>query len=204
MSIPEHFLVVDFEFTTFGNKRYGMPRAFFPEIIELGAVSIHAPVYQEVNPLQTFVKPRFFPKLTKECSDLTQIYQTDVDGGISFEALLALMQEHYTPEKTWFVAWGDSDRDVLREACNRYKAQYPFLYDDYVDLAEEYKLFYQHNRTVGLKAALEERNIQAVGLTHSALDDARNTAQLFNVLLSAGWTPRRKPQRDSAKTWKRG
>ena len=102
---------------------------------------------------------------------------------------------HYTPEKTWFVAWGDSDRDVLQEACNRYRAQYPFLYDDYVDLAEEYKLFYQRNRTIGLKTALDEQNLQAVGLTHSALDDARNTAQLFTFLLAAGWTPRRKPER---------
>ena len=204
MSMPEHFLVVDFEFTTFGNKRYGMPRAFFPEIIEIGAVSIHAPAFQETTPLQAFVKPRFFPKLTKECTDLTQIYQHDVDGGIAFEELLVLMQAHYTPEKTWFVAWGDSDRDVLQEACNRYRAQYPFLYDDYVDLAEEYKLFYQRNRTIGLKTALDEQNLQAVGLTHSALDDARNTAQLFTFLLAAGWTPRRKPERDPATSWKRG
>ena len=193
MSIPSHFFVVDFEFTTFGKKTFGKPRAFFPEIIELGAVSIHAPSFEETEPLQAFVKPRFFPKLTQECIDLTQIYQNNVDSGISFEALLSLMKMHYSPEKTWFVAWGDSDRDVLQEACNRYKTTYPFLFEDYVDLAEEYKLFYHHPRTPSLKLALEERQIQAVGLTHSALDDARNTAQLFADLVKAGWMPRRKP-----------
>ena len=192
MSIPNHFFVVDFEFTTFGKKTFGKPHAFFPEIIELGAVSIYAPAFEETEPLQAFVKPRFFPKLTQECIDLTQIYQNNVDSGISFEALLALMKMHYAAEKTWFVAWGDSDRTVLQEACKRYNSAYPFLFDDYVDLAEEYKLFHQHPRTPSLKLALEERQIQAVGLTHSALDDARNTAQLFTDLLKSGWTPRRK------------
>jgi len=48
-----------FEFTVhdFGP---GRPRAFFPEVIEAGAVQLSPPDYAETPLIQTFVKPQYF------------------------------------------------------------------------------------------------------------------------------------------------
>lgn len=185
------FLVADFEFTTF-HGTYGRPRAFFPEIIEAGAVLLEPPGYECTKPYQVFVKPRYFRKLTEECRNITLIAQKDVDSGISFEAMLAALTEYYQPGATFFAAWGNADRDVIHNACLRYKLPCPFSWDDYIDLAEEYKLFYGFERCHSLKHALEERQITQKGLSHLALDDAINAAQVMLHMIADGWTPDRK------------
>lgn len=196
MSVPamewrqRNFLVADFEFTTF-NGAYGRPRAFFPEIIEAGAVLLKPPGYEFTEPYQVFVRPQYFPKLTEECRNITLIKQQDVDGGISFEAMLAALGQYYQPGVTFFAAWGNADRDVIQNACLRYKLLCPFCWDDYIDLAEEYKSFYELERRHSLKHALEEREIVQKGLSHLALDDALNAAQVMLRMIEEGWTPGR-------------
>lgn len=183
-----NFLVADFEFTTFQGT-YGRPRAFFPEIIEAGAILLEPPEYECTEPYQVFVKPRYFPKLTEECRNITLIHQKDVDTGISFEAMLTALAEYYQPGVTFFAAWGNADRDVIHNACLRYKLPCPFSWEDYIDLAEEYKTFYGFERCHSLKHALEERKITQKGLSHLALDDAINAAQVMLRMIGDGWTP---------------
>lgn len=185
-----NFLVADFEFTTFKGT-YGRPRAFFPEIIEAGSVLLEPPAYEFLMPYQTFVKPRYFPKLTEECKNITLIKQTDVDAGITFEAMLEELSHYYQPGSTFFAAWGNADRDVIQNACLRYKLPCPFNWSDYIDLAEEYKAFYSLERRHSLKHALEERQIEQKGLSHLALDDALNAAQVMMRMIADGWVPGR-------------
>ncbi len=186
-SIFEHdFLVMDFEFTT--HKSWvGKPRAFFPEIIEVGAVLTAAPEFSLERTYQSFVKPRFFPRLTQECKDIAMIQQTDVDGGIDLEEMIASLHRMYKPGKTFFVAWGEADRQVLQEECRRYKIDYPFVVEDYLDLAVAYRDFYQLPRRRSLKDAITEQNIESHGFWHMAINDAANTAKLLQHLLQAGW-----------------
>ncbi|MDU4961183.1 MAG: 3'-5' exonuclease KapD [Sporomusaceae bacterium] len=199
MSLPtlewrqRNLLVADFEFTTFSGS-YGRPRAFFPEIIEAGAILLTPPAYAYSNPYQVFVKPRFFPRLTEECRNITLIKQQDVDGGISFEDMLTALLAYYKPGATFFAAWGNADRDVIQNACTRYKLTCPFDWNDYIDLAEEYKAFYQLERRHSLKHALEERCIEQKGLSHLALDDAINAAQVMLRMIEEGWVPGRRGQ----------
>lgn len=182
------FLIIDFEFTTH-KKAVGKPRAFFPEIIEVGAVQMTLPELALGSEYQTFVKPRFFPRLTKECMEIAIINQEDVDGGIDMVAMLDGLGRLYNSGQTYFVAWGDSDREVLATGCKRYGLEYPFVYDDYIDLAEAYKTHYQKPRTPSLKHAVEERGIDRLGWCHLALDDAKNTGLLLAHLLRDGWRP---------------
>ena len=180
------FLVIDFEFTTH-KSMIGKPRAFFPEIIEVGAVWTTEPDFPLERTYQSFVKPKFFPRLTQECKDIAMISQDDVDGGESLEEMIAALMALYTPGKTLFVAWGEADRDVLLEQCKRYKIPYPFVVDDYLDLAIAYKEFYGLPRRHSLKHALEEQDIESHGFWHMAINDAVNTAKLLQHLLQQGW-----------------
>ncbi len=182
------FLIIDFEFTTH-KKLVGKPRAFFPEIIEVGAVRMGTPELALGEEYQSFVKPRFFPRLTKECMEIAIINQEDVDGGVDLGEMLGGLNSLYQEGRTYFVAWGDSDREVLATDCKRYGLDYPFIYEDYIDLAAAYKQHYGKDRTPSLKHAVEESGIERLGWCHMALDDAKNTGLLLAHLLRDGWRP---------------
>ena len=181
-----NYLVVDFEFT-FYKRPVGRPRAFFAEIIELGAVKLDENL-NECGKLQNFVKPHFFPKHAKDAMDFCMITDADMKKAITFPAMLEKMSAMYEAGNTLFVAWGDSDYKVLAEGCSRHKLDNPVLQADYLDLAEAYKLWRGEENTPGLKTAITEMEVAADGLAHTAFDDAYNTGKVFAKMLEKGWT----------------
>lgn len=184
----KNYLVFDFEFTTH-DSMYGRPRGFFQEVIEVGAVLLTLPEYKSEWRYQTFVKPVFFPRLSVACKNLTMINQDDVNEGVPLEEMLTKLAVPYQAGETGLVAWGNSDREVVENCCAKYKLPCPFDWSDYIDLAEEYKVFYQHERRISLKHAVEERQIERKGFYHLALDDAENTAFIVARMLQEGWLP---------------
>ena len=181
-----NYLVVDFEFT-FYKRPVGRPRAFFAEIIEIGAVKLDENL-NECGKLQTFVKPHFFPKHAKDAMDFCMITDADMKKAITFPAMLEKMSAMYEAGNTLFVAWGDSDYKVLAEGCSRHKLENPVLQADYLDLAEAYKLWRGEENTPGLKTAIIEMEVTADGLAHTAFDDAYNTGKVLVKMLEKGWT----------------
>ena len=181
-----NYLVVDFEFT-FYKRPVGRPRAFFAEIIEIGAVKLDENL-NECGKLQNFVKPHFFPKHAKDAMDFCMITDADMKKAITFPAMLEKMSAMYEAGNTLFVAWGDSDYKVLAEGCSRHKLENPVLQADYLDLAEAYKLWRGEENTPGLKTAIIEMEVTADGLAHTAFDDAYNTGKVLANMLEKGWT----------------
>ena len=181
-----NYLVVDFEFT-FYKRPVGRPRAFFAEIIEIGAVKLDESL-KECGKLQNFVKPHFFPKHAKDAMDFCMITDADMKKAITFPAMLEKISAMYEAGNTLFVAWGDSDYKVLAEGCSRHKLENPVLQADYLDLAEAYKLWRGEENTPGLKTAIIEMEVTADGLAHTAFDDAYNTGKVLAKMLEKGWT----------------
>lgn len=181
-----NFLVVDFEFSV--PRSYGKPRAWFQEIIEVGAILMDENGNLSDRTYSAFVKPRFWPRLAEESYAITGIRQEDVDQGINLEEAIAHLQELAPERDTWLVAWGDADRKVLGSVCEKYGLEYPFIWENYVDLAEDYKAFRSLDRRASLKRAIEENAIEQIGILHSALDDAINAAQVMARMTSEGWT----------------
>lgn len=179
-----NLLIVDFEFSVFTS--HGRPRFFFPEIIEVGAVVIKPPYQEQELPYQSFVKPRCFPKITRECTDITLIKQQDVDGGADLTDVIQSLLKRYD-DHTWFASWGTADRDTLRINCERYGLNYPFTYENYIDLSEAYMSFYDFPNRQSVKKALDQRNITPQGISHAALDDAVNEALIVQQMLAEGW-----------------
>mgnify|MGYP003531915952 FL=1 len=181
-----NYLVVDFEFT-FYKRPVGRPRAFFPEIIEVGAVKLDENL-KEYGKLQNFVKPHFFPKHAKDAMDFCMITDTDMKKAITFPVMLEKLSAMYEAEQTFFVAWGDADYKVLNEGCSRHKLENPIIEADYLDLAEAYKLWKDEENTPSLKTAIMEMECVADGLAHTAFDDAYNTGKVLAKMLEKGWT----------------
>lgn len=196
VEIDRDFIVADFEFTTY-DKPVERPRAFFSEIIEFGAVLIAPPDFTQEQSCQGFVKPQFFPKIAEVSAGFSMISKKDLETGMNFEDMLAELAKWYRPGKTYLTGWGDADWTVLDTACLRYKVNNPFLFTDYLNLAEDYRVYFGHEKTPSLKNALAEQVIEMNGFWHMALNDAANTARLMNKMMLCGWGP------EAVKTGKR-
>lgn len=183
--VKKNYLLVDFEFTTY-SRPVGRPSAYFSEIIEIGAVLLDGESFQELARYQSFVKPKFFPKQAKDSMVFCMITEKDMKKAAEFPDMVKKMAELYKPGETYFVAWGDSDYKVLDTACKRYKIENPIKFEDYLDLAEGYKLMKGDNYTTGLKTATEEQEVDTAGLWHTAFDDANNTGKLLKKLVEKG------------------
>jgi len=182
------FLVIDLEFTQY-TKPVGRPRAFFPEIIEIGAVKIAGDTHEISGHIQNFVKPHFFPKQAAESLAFCMITASDMKTAIDFSAMLEKLKSLYVPGETYFVSWGDADYDVVAQGCERHSLPNPILAEDCLDLAAAYKRMKGDSRTTGLHKAAEEMHIDAEGLWHTAYDDAVNTGKVLLKLMADGWEP---------------
>ena len=187
--MDKDFFVVDFEFTQY-TKPTGKPRAFFPEIIEIGAVRIDCETLETTGYNEEFVKPHFFPKQAAESMEFCMISAADMEDAIDFGDMLWQMESLYVPGKTYFVAWGDADYGVVKQNCERHLLQNPVLPGDYLDLAAAYKLSKSDRNTTGLYKAAEELNINTEGFGHTAYDDAVNTGKVLLRLIADGWEPK--------------
>jgi len=182
------FLVVDFEFTQY-TKRVGRPRAFFSEIIEIGAVRIDCVTNEITGHIEAFVKPHFFPKQAVESMEFCMITDADMEDAIDFSDMLDLLGSLYVPGKTYFVSWGDADYSVIKHNCERHMLPNPILPEDCLDLAEAYKILKGERNTPGLHRTIEELNINMDGFGHTAYDDAVSTGKVLLKLIADGWTP---------------
>ena len=186
--MDKDFFVVDFEFTQY-TKPMGKPRAFFSEIIEIGAVRIDGGTKEITGHIEDFVKPHFFPKQAAESMEFCMITPSDMENAIDFCDMLLQIESLYAPGKTYFVSWGDADYKVVEQNCERHMLPNPILQEDYLDLAAAYKMLKGDKNTTGLYKAAEELNIDTEGFGHTAYDDAVNTGKILQKLIADGWQP---------------
>jgi len=178
--------IIDLEFTVPPN--FGKPRAFFPEVIEFGAVLIDSDSHEIVTKINTFVKPTKWPRITKETTDVTGIHQSDIDAcSTTLESVLSDLGK-ITSSDLIFIAWGQEDRKVLLENCLRYGISFPFNPFSYIDLLDEYMKMHRLEKKVSLKNAIEQCGFVPSGISHAALDDAINTLSVLKTMIDNGWT----------------
>lgn len=184
--VLKNFLVADFEFTVY-TKPTGRPRGFFSEVLEYGWVLLEGEELLTTVSGQDFVKPEFFPKQAKDSREFSMITEDDLKNAIKYPEMIERLNKVYLPNKTYFVAWGDADWRVIKEACNRYRVPNPLQEADYLDLSLEYKSFFELSYRPSLKDALNNCNIELSGFWHTALADAQNTALLLKHMYEKGW-----------------
>lgn len=173
----QQFLFLDFEFTMPQNRK--KPKGFFPEIIEVGLVSVVNGVLESTY--SSYVKPATFSSLTDRCKKFLGIQQDAVDRGISFPELVEALRKYESRCKTTVVTWGNMDMKVLRKNCEVAGILYPFT-GQYRDLSLEYKRFFGDRNQTGLWKAIEAYGKAGTGKHHCALDDAMTTYNIFKLV----------------------
>jgi sporulation inhibitor KapD len=174
----EHLLFIDFEFTMPEGK--SNPKGFYPEIIEVGIVSVRNNQI-EAEQFSSYVKPKRFPFLSERCKNFLQISQAKIDEGISFSDLLTTLKIYDQASSTTVITWGNMDMKVLRQNCQMNNEKFPFA-GRFRDLSMEYKKFFGDRNQTGLRKAVEEYGKKATGKHHRALDDALTTYNLFKLV----------------------
>jgi len=173
----EQLLFIDFEFTMPEGK--SNPKGFYPEIIEVGIVSVKNQKIEEQ--FSSYVKPNQFPNLSERCKTFLQISQEKIDQGMTFTELLGILSNYNQKAPTTVITWGNMDMKVLRHNCEMNKIEFPFT-GKFRDLSMEYKKFFGDRNQTGLWKAVEEYGKKATGKHHRALDDALTTYNLFKLV----------------------
>ena len=173
----KQFLFLDFEFTMPQNRK--KPRGFFPEIIEVGLVSVVDCVVEDTY--GSYVRPETFSCLTERCKKFLGIKQEAVDGGISFLELVEKLLQYEKRCSTTIVTWGNMDMKVLRHNCEAVGVAFPFS-GQCRDLSLEYKRFFGERNQTGLWKAIEAYGKVGTGKHHCALDDAMTTYNIFKLV----------------------
>jgi inhibitor of KinA sporulation pathway (predicted exonuclease) len=170
------------------------------EIIEIGAVMVHAESLESLSEFQTFIRPLRHPELTDFCTALTTITQADVDGAPEFPPAFAAFE-------SWVRGWGDAilsswgayDKNQLQDDCRRHKVRYPFG-KRHLNIKKAFGKSVGIKRGLGMKAALELAGLPLSGTHHRGIDDARNIAALLPWALGQKKIPKeRMPTRRGRK-----
>ncbi|MEH6937034.1 3'-5' exonuclease KapD [Bacillus sp. JJ664] len=175
--MKEQFLFIDFEFTMPDGRSKGIK--FFPEIIEVGFVSV---VNEEINQTySSFVKPIQFPTLSSRCKRFLNISQKNVDQGIKLKELAEKLNDVTSQYNTTVITWGNMDMRVLKHNCDAANIQFP-IKGEVRDLCLEYKTFFGNQNQTGLWNAMKEYGKDGTGNHHKALDDALTTYHIFKLV----------------------
>ncbi len=173
------YAVIDLEATCSDDK--SIPRSKC-EIIEIGAVLVDAGSLEWLEEFQEFVKPVLYPTLTNFCTKLTTITQAEVDSADGFASVLARLAPWFADGKTLFCSWGDYDKNQFALDAKLHKVSLPFS-AGHLNL----KRAFSDRRTAergecekfGNREAMELVGVEATGVHHRGIDDARNIARLL-------------------------
>jgi sporulation inhibitor KapD len=177
MRESHQYLFIDFEFTM--PEKSERFKGFYPEIIEVGIVSVVGE--QVIEQFSSFVTPVRFPILSERCKSFLHISQKQVDQGISFKDMVKKMQDLNSGYPTSIITWGNMDMKVLRHNCQRSDILFPFSAKE-IDLSMEYKRFFGDQNQTGLWKAVQEYGKEGTGRHHRALDDAITTYNIFKLV----------------------
>ena len=102
---------MDLEWNNAYNKAV---KAFFNEIIEIGAVMIDENM-DVVDTFSVLIRSQLSKKLSGRVKDLTHITNEDMYGGVGFDRALSDFTKWLGDRDCIFMSWGNTDLHVLLE-----------------------------------------------------------------------------------------
>ena len=173
--LPPFLLVIDLEATCDQDHRISKHEM---EIIEIGAVLVDSSTLKPVGDLGQFVKPVRHPTLTRFCTELTTIRQSDVEDAPLFPEAIANLRRFVGPREALFCSWGDYDRNQLTQDCRLHGIPYPFG-ERHLNLKKRFSEKQGLPKKLGMGQALQHCNLKLEGTHHRGIDDARNMARML-------------------------
>lgn len=180
------YIVVDLEMN---NIRRGdvARRICTNEIIEIGAVMLDE-CFNEVSSFKTYVKPQYNSCIEKPIVRLTGITDATVEDAPTFSYAIKMFTDWCTAarDEIEIYSWSDTDftqvrKEMLLKKYEATEGEASFLLVEWNDFQKEFDNYLGFERQLSLKLALQMAGVDFGGKEHDALDDARNTAELFQI-----------------------
>jgi inhibitor of KinA sporulation pathway (predicted exonuclease) len=151
-----------------------------PEVISIGAVKLDRQL-NECDQFASYVRPKRARMLNKRTTRMTKIRPEDVRSQDDFAKVWKRFLQWIGEEEYFLLTWGPTDIHTLLQNCKLHHVSLEWL-RNYNDLQAEFGRLQALKNQSGLMEALEALQLQPIGAHHSAVDDARNTAQIFKAL----------------------
>lgn len=173
----DKIIIIDIEATCWRGKP---PPGQENEIIEVGVCLYDVRSDALSDKRGIFVRPEK-SVVSAFCTELTTITPQQVEAGVTFGDVCALLERDYDARNRLWVSWGDYDRRMFKEQCRHRNIRYPFS-DKYLNLKRLFAELYKGQRQ-GMKQALEALGLPLEGTHHRGADDAWNIGRLLQTLL---------------------
>lgn len=152
------------------------------DIIEFGISVVDYKYVEIVKTASIIVKPTT-QTISPYCTILTSITQEMVDEGVTFtEACKILRKEYSSSDRIW-GSWGNFDRNIILDQCEREDIPYPFGYVTHFNIKTLFKLYKNLKVEVDMMKALQMLNIRHTGTHHRGSNDAFHISLIFLEIL---------------------
>ena len=160
------------------------------EIIEFPAVLLDAPTLRPIAQFREFVRPSWNPQLSRYCTELTGIQQSDVDGADYLPQVL----QRFGDRLDEYVGPDDSAARALPVTCGNYDLG-RMLWSEASQKGLKYHrtLWWWCNvkvpfaqkfgKRVDLLPMLEQLGLDLIGRHHSGIHDTWNVVRIVQVLV---------------------
>lgn len=182
------YIVVDLEMNPI-DSAYKDERATCKlEVIEIGAVLLDE-YYHEIGRFVTLVKPQYNTRIEKKYEKLTEIKTEMVASAPYFADALQMFFQWCSsiPGENQIVQWSENDylqisREIVLKNVSLSDENRHYMENSWLDFQKEYGDTLGFDRNLSLKDAIMYAGRDFSGHQHDALDDAKNTADLFAII----------------------
>jgi inhibitor of KinA sporulation pathway (predicted exonuclease) len=171
-------LVVDIEATCW--EGYTAPAGQENEIIEIGVTVLDLATLALDPAISLLVVPTA-SEISPFCTQLTGLTLERLhQEGMPFEAACMRLEKEFNARNRLWASWGGWDMRIMRAQCKARGVRYPFS-DKHVNLKRVYADV--SGSRIGLKAALDARELSLEGVHHRGSDDAYNAGRILVSLI---------------------
>lgn len=149
------------------------------EIIEIGAILVSTKSLLPIREFNQFIRPEQHPALSKFCTELTGISQSQVTAAEDFKRVFAEFRKWLPEEgKYIFSSWGSYDLIQINIDCANHQLM-DFAPKTPLNLKKAFAKIQKIKPQIGLQRALNLSGVDIEGSQHRAIYDARNTVKLL-------------------------
>ncbi|NER90378.1 3'-5' exonuclease [Moorena sp. SIO3A2] len=175
----EEILVIDLEATCWPDSI--PPKGEISEVIELGVCRLNVSTGAISDKRKVVVKPAD-SKVSDFCTELTGLTQEQVESGIGFMAAMDVLTKDYLSRNHVWASWGDYDRVLLQQQCERTYIEYPFR-QKHLNISTLNAIALNLKKEIGICDALLAYGLEFEGRLHNGADDAFNSARVLGHLI---------------------
>lgn len=175
----DQMLIVDLEATCWLGPP---PAGQRNEIIEIGVTTLDLTTFEPQRRETVIVRP-LCSEISPFCTELTGITPEMAASGISFAEACDWLRREFAAETRMWSSWGSYDFKTMIAQCAADGVPYPFS-PHHANLKRVYGRLTHQKQGMGLRAALEQLQLEFDGSPHRGIDDAYNTARIAQVLLA--------------------